>query len=170
MKHGLAGWLSDINWAPVHDALKSHGGEVLSDRPFEVRVRLALTDLRTTFIKLGQMLSTRPAMVGPGLAGELDKLQRHTPPDPPEVAAKMVEAEPGLASTIPTFVGHPRLIPLPWGQTPRHSHTYVTGSRSARLTSVFTVGNSSRSLRATSASTGRSDAECPRSTAAFPAA
>ena len=95
VKYGLAGWLADINWAPVHDALKSHGGEVLSDQPFEARVRLALTDMGTTFIKLGQMLSTRPDMVGPALAAELSKLQRHTPPDPPEVAAKMVEAELG---------------------------------------------------------------------------
>ena len=67
VKYGLAGWLADINWAPVHDALKSHGGEVLSDQPFEARVRLALTDMGTTFIKLGQMLSTRPDMVGPAL-------------------------------------------------------------------------------------------------------
>ena len=64
VKYGLAGWLTDINWQPVHDALKSHGGELLSDQSFEARVRLALTDLGTTFIKLGQMLSTRPDLVG----------------------------------------------------------------------------------------------------------
>lgn len=95
VKYGLAGWLADINWEPVHDALKSHGGQVLSDLPFEARVRLALTDLGTTFIKLGQMLSTRPDMVGPVLADELSKLQRHIPPDPPDVAVKMVERELG---------------------------------------------------------------------------
>jgi len=95
VKYGLAGWLSDINWPPLHDALKSHGGQVLSDQPFEARVRLALTDLGTTFVKLGQMLSTRPDMIGQALADELSKLQRHTPPDAPELAAKMVEAELG---------------------------------------------------------------------------
>ena len=40
VKYGLAGWLADINWEPIHDALKSHDGEVLSDEPFEARVRL----------------------------------------------------------------------------------------------------------------------------------
>jgi ubiquinone biosynthesis protein len=95
VKYGLAGWLTDINWQPVHDALKSYGGDLLSDQSFEARVRLALTDLGTTFIKLGQMLSTRPDMVGQAMANELSKLQRHTPPDPPEVAAKMVEEELG---------------------------------------------------------------------------
>ena len=95
VKYGLAGWLADINWEPIHDALKSHDGEVLSDEPFEARVRLAITDLGTTFIKLGQMLSTRPDMVGPALADELSKLQTDVPPDPPEVAVKMVEDELG---------------------------------------------------------------------------
>ena len=95
VKYGLAGWLADINWKPVHDALKSHGGEVLSDLPFEARVRLVLTDLGTTFIKLGQTLSTRPDIVGQPLADELSKLQRHTPPDPPDVALRIVEEELG---------------------------------------------------------------------------
>ncbi len=95
VKYGLAGWLADVNWEPIHDALKSHDGEVLSNEPFEARVRLAITDLGTTFIKLGQMLSTRPDMIGPALADELSKLQTNVPPDAPEVAVKMVEDELG---------------------------------------------------------------------------
>jgi ubiquinone biosynthesis protein len=95
VKYGLASWLADVNWQPIHDAFKSHDGEILSDQPFEVRVRLGMTDLGTTFIKLGQMLSTRPDMVGPALADELSKLQRNIPPDAPEVAVKMVEDELG---------------------------------------------------------------------------
>ena len=95
VKYGLAGWLADINWQPVHDAFKSCGGEVLSDQTFEARVRLALTDLGTTFIKLGQMLSTRPDMVGQTMADELSKLQRNAPSDPPKAAVKMVEDELG---------------------------------------------------------------------------
>lgn len=95
VKYGLAGWLADVNWEPIHDALKSHDGEVLSDEPFEARVRLAITDLGTTFIKFGQMLSTRPDMIGPALADELSKLQTNVPPDAAEVAVKMVEDELG---------------------------------------------------------------------------
>src|ERR1700722_11857670 len=75
VKYGLAGWLTEVEWEPVHNALKSHDGKILAEHSFEERVRLALTDLGTTFIKLGQMLSTRPHLVGDELAMELTKLQ-----------------------------------------------------------------------------------------------
>src|SRR5580698_11100754 len=94
-KYGLAGFLTEVEWDPIHNALKSQGGTLLSDQPFAARVRLALTDLGTTFIKLGQMLSTRPALVGEAMATELQKLQDSGPPDPPEVAIRVVEAELG---------------------------------------------------------------------------
>lgn len=94
-KYGLAAWFSEFEWAPLRQAIKSHGGEVLVSLPFEARVRLALTDSGTTFIKLGQMLSTRPHLVGDALASELGKLRESTPPNPPDVAIKMVETELG---------------------------------------------------------------------------
>ena len=94
-KYGLATWLTDVEWEPLVDALKSERGELLTQQPFEARVRLALTDLGTTFIKLGQMLSTRPDLIGQAMATELTKLQEQAPVDPPEVATKVVEAELG---------------------------------------------------------------------------
>ena len=94
-KYGLAGWLTDVEWAPIHNALKSHHGEVLSEQAFDARFRLALTDLGTTFIKLGQMLSTRPDLVGQAMATELTKLQEHTPADSAEIATRSVESELG---------------------------------------------------------------------------
>jgi ubiquinone biosynthesis protein len=94
-KYGLAGWLTDIEWEPLHNALKSHDGKILAAYSFEARVRMALTDLGTTFIKLGQMLSTRPHLVGDELAMELTKLQEATPVDSAEVAIGMVEKELG---------------------------------------------------------------------------
>ena len=59
-------------------------------------IRLALTELGTTFIKFGQVLSTRPDIVTPSLADELAKLQTDTPPDPPEVVRETIIAELGL--------------------------------------------------------------------------
>jgi ubiquinone biosynthesis protein len=56
---------------------------------------LALTDLGTTFIKLGQVLSTRQDMVGLEIAQELSHLQSGTPADPPEVVIATVEKELG---------------------------------------------------------------------------
>jgi len=95
VKYGLAAWLADVEWEPIHNALKSQHGEVLTQQPFEARVRLALIDLGTTFIKLGQMLSTRPHLVGEPLAAELSKLQECTPPDSSDIAERMLESELG---------------------------------------------------------------------------
>jgi ubiquinone biosynthesis protein len=58
----------------------------------EARVRLVLTELGTTFIKLGQMLSTRRDLVGTALADELARLQADVPADSFEVTKATVEA------------------------------------------------------------------------------
>src|SRR5271170_5557457 len=81
IKYGLAEWLKGTEWAPIRRMLTSHSGEILTDQAFPIRVRMALTDLGTTFIKLGQVLSTRPDLVGPELARELSQLQSGTPAD-----------------------------------------------------------------------------------------
>lgn len=57
------------------------------------RLRLAMEDLGTTFIKLAQVLSTRPDLVGKDVADELSKLQDEVPPVPFESVKKMVETE-----------------------------------------------------------------------------
>ncbi|MEL7462396.1 MAG: AarF/UbiB family protein, partial [Pseudomonadota bacterium] len=53
----------------------------------------ALTALGPAYIKFGQILSTRPDVVGDDLARQLRVLQDKLPPFPVEVARKMVEAE-----------------------------------------------------------------------------
>lgn len=92
-KYGLAEWLEGTEWEPARRMLTSHAGEVLTDQPLPVRIRLALTDLGTTFIKLGQILGTRPDLVGPEVAAELSDLQCRTPADPPETVIALVEKE-----------------------------------------------------------------------------
>jgi ubiquinone biosynthesis protein len=59
------------------------------------RLRRALTELGTAWIKFGQMLSLRPDVVGDDVAGELAKLQAAVPPDPTGVAQLLVERELG---------------------------------------------------------------------------
>ncbi len=93
IKYGLAEWLKGTEWEPVRRMLTSHAGEILTDQDFAVRVRLALTDLGTTFVKLGQVLGTRPDLVGPEVAHELSRLQSGTPPDAPGVALATIEKE-----------------------------------------------------------------------------
>jgi len=94
-KYGLADWLKDVDYNWLQSRLISARGQRLGDISREARIRLALTELGTTFIKLGQILSTRADLVGRELAKELQQLQANTPPDPPEVVAGIIEAELG---------------------------------------------------------------------------
>ena len=96
-KYGLAPWLSNIDVGWVQRHFQSQDGEQIGDMPQEVRLRLALTELGTTFIKLGQILSTRPDLVGPEFTTELAKLQADTPADPADQVCQMIESELGAA-------------------------------------------------------------------------
>src|SRR4030095_3004131 len=74
-KYGLADWMSRLDIDFVKKLFKGRDGTGLADLSRETRIGLALHDLGTTFIKLGQLLSTRPDLIGPGLARELSSLQ-----------------------------------------------------------------------------------------------
>lgn len=57
------------------------------------RLRAALAELGTTWVKLGQSLSLRPDLVGADVARELESLQASVPPDAPGLARARVERE-----------------------------------------------------------------------------
>lgn len=57
------------------------------------RIRLVLQDLGTTFIKLGQTLSTYPELIGFDLAEELSKLQESAPIDSYDDVCETIENE-----------------------------------------------------------------------------
>lgn len=57
----------------------------------------ALTALGPAYIKFGQILSTRPDVVGDELAEQLKYLQDKLPPFPNAIAKRMIEAELGVA-------------------------------------------------------------------------
>jgi ubiquinone biosynthesis protein len=59
------------------------------------RIRLALEELGPTFIKLGQVLSTRPFLIPPDLVLELSKLQDQVAPFPFKEAQQIIEKELG---------------------------------------------------------------------------
>lgn len=94
-KYGLAHWVKEEDPEFIKGLLKSSGGEQISELPTEVRIRMAITELGTTFIKLGQILSTRADLVGPDIAGELTKLQADVPADAEDVVRRTVESELG---------------------------------------------------------------------------
>ena len=94
-KYGLANWIKESNPEFIKGLFKGPDGHHLSDHSFETRIRLAITELGPTFIKLGQILSTRPDMVGPALAEELSILQSQTPADPAATVRETIISELG---------------------------------------------------------------------------
>lgn len=93
-RYGLADWLTQFQ-LPFRDALKDPGGVPLSNYTREQRVKMALTDLGPTFIKLGQVLAARPDLVGPSLAEELKSLRASVPADSIEQVRETLRQELG---------------------------------------------------------------------------
>ncbi len=92
-RYGLADWLSNLRVDFIRDWLKDNQGVPLASYSREARVRMALTDLGPTFIKLGQVLSLRPDLVGSEQAAELQQLQSQVPADPFDQIRAVVETE-----------------------------------------------------------------------------
>ncbi|WP_207956923.1 ABC1 kinase family protein [Rubrobacter tropicus] len=97
-RHGL-GYMVGIfgleQFVPFHRGLFSHERrEEPYTRP--EHLRLALEDLGATFIKLGQILSTRPDLLPPDYVSELSKLQDAAPPVPGEEVRGLLVEELGL--------------------------------------------------------------------------
>jgi ubiquinone biosynthesis protein len=94
-KYGFADWFKDWHYAWIHERLKSFEGRPIPDLKVEERVRLAFLELGPSFIKLGQMLGTRPDLVGPEMAAELAHLQIGATADAPERVRATILAELG---------------------------------------------------------------------------
>jgi ubiquinone biosynthesis protein len=91
VRYGV-GWVS-VRAATLYDddeqrrvALAKHRGHIM---------RIALTRLGATFVKLGQVLSTRPDLLDPEIIDELRKLQDRMPPFPYERAKRIIEEDLG---------------------------------------------------------------------------
>ena len=69
--------------------------DIFLDPELPVNLRLMFQELGTSFIKLGQLLSTRPDMVGERIATEIEKLQDDNPPISYEDVKRIVENELG---------------------------------------------------------------------------
>jgi ubiquinone biosynthesis protein len=94
-KYGLADWISRLDLDFAKGLFKSAEGSQIAQVSHETRIRLVLTELGTTFIKLGQVLSTRADLLGQALATELSRLQDNAPADAPAAVRAAVEAELG---------------------------------------------------------------------------
>ena len=86
-RYGFASFVAKSGFAPLRKAnadwLYSRDGTTdLSSAPMEVRLRKAMEELGPTFIKIGQILSTRRDLVPDSLADEFAKLQADCPKIP----------------------------------------------------------------------------------------
>jgi ubiquinone biosynthesis protein len=97
-RHGL-GFLVGITglqrWVPFHQGLMGHDRR---PEPYTNpdHLRLALEELGPTFIKLGQLLSTRPDLLPPRYQTELAKLQDGAPPVPGAIVRQLIRDELGF--------------------------------------------------------------------------
>jgi ubiquinone biosynthesis protein len=94
-KYGLADWISQLDLDFAKGLFTGPAGTQLAQLTRESRIRLALTELGPTFIKLGQMLSTRADLIGNKLADELTALHSNAPADPSEIVREIIERELG---------------------------------------------------------------------------
>lgn len=93
-RYSLADWINRLDLGFARGFFKSAEGS-LSELNHATRMRLALTELGPTFIKLGQILSTRDDLVGVELARELTKLQSAAPADSFAAVRSTIEMELG---------------------------------------------------------------------------
>ena len=93
-----------------------------------IEIRLALQSLGVTFIKLGQMLSSRPDMIGYPLANELRNLLDKEPAIPFETIQAIIEKECGLTlHKIVREIDHTPLATASIGQV--HTATLTNGRK-----------------------------------------
>ena len=73
------------------------------------RLRRVLVELGPTYVKLGQVLSTRPDLVPPDICADLEELQDHVPPIPDAEAERVLSAEFGVppGEMFGSFSTHP---------------------------------------------------------------
>jgi ubiquinone biosynthesis protein len=115
--------------ARIGKVLARHGLQSASTDEDRARgLRESLEELGPTFCKLGQILSTRPDLIGPAMVAELSKLQDDVPALPADEIERVIAAELGedWRSTFATFDD----VPLAAGTIAQvHRATLLDGTR-----------------------------------------
>lgn len=109
-KYGFASWVAAGAPATIAKAVQRSSDQDLVEMTDGERIRTICLELGTTFIKVGQMLSTRKDIVGEEIATALGTLQSDVPPDPPEDIAATILAE--LGKPPQEIFGDFDLIPM----------------------------------------------------------
>ncbi len=91
-RHGFGSLLAKLGLGRLH---LGTGPWLPDDLSNPERLRHALEELGPTFIKLGQVLSTRPDILPPDFLAELSKLQSEAPQVPADIISSLIEQELG---------------------------------------------------------------------------
>ena len=97
-RHGMGhavGVMGLDRFVPVHKSLQSDK-RLAKGNSGPTHLRMALEELGATFIKLGQILSTRSDLLPPEYQAELTRLQDGASPVAPDVVRQAVSAELGM--------------------------------------------------------------------------
>ena len=129
-KYGFDKILGQAAKNKIHPKDEENASELLMDDEIPVNLRLMLQELGTTFIKLGQLLSTRPDVVGDKIANELANLQDDNPAISYEEVKTIVERElNGSIDDLFEDFSHTHLATASIGQV--HEAKLITGERVA---------------------------------------
>lgn len=93
IRYGFAQVLAELNLYGLWAQLFYRKGEKDLSASGEARLRMALQELGPSFIKVGQILSTRSDLLPPSWAAELARLQDEVPPFSSSEAQQIVEEE-----------------------------------------------------------------------------
>src|SRR5512135_2238390 len=100
LKYGFGKIIDQLHlsrFVPFRKRLRSFGQwPPLKSPTVPERLRMAFAELGPSFIKLAQLLSTRPDLITKQFADEFKKLQDRVPPYPTEIALKLIESEIGM--------------------------------------------------------------------------
>lgn len=129
-KYGFDKILGQTAKSKIHPKDDEDAHDLLLDDEIPVKLRLMLQELGTTFIKLGQLLSTRPDVVGEKIADELANLQDDNPAITYEEVKAIVERElNGNIDELFADFKHEHLATASIGQV--HEAELITGERVA---------------------------------------
>jgi ubiquinone biosynthesis protein len=92
-KHGFVDIVDRVNLGKFLPSRLAAFAEEQADKSMPERLRLAFEELGPTFVKLGQLLSTRPDLMPEAYIEEFTKLQDNVQPLPFEIVRTTVERE-----------------------------------------------------------------------------
>ncbi len=97
-KHGFGQFIERLNlnrFVPFSKRIKIIAEAEMIETSLPERLMVAFTELGPSFIKLGQLLSSRPDLITEKYANEFKKLQDEVPPFPFESVKKIIESDTG---------------------------------------------------------------------------